>query len=212
MNLNTIGAACAALLTRVNFQIVDAQQVIDDIKRGYLDKELTKWLASRSYIPVCPPLPINRSIPVEKIGPCWPIWLGPKDGDGLTGEPNQDLRALALKEFDPAKAVLLTGLEEVETVVTGEKKLERFAKGKEIPVDDQTLWTLYNENGQKTLEWMNKYLGATWLEASGTVLLHPNGRRFSLCLCRKTDGGWGWLCNWLGGDQSASNPSLGLGK
>ena len=139
-----------------------------------------------------------------------PIWRGPKDGNGLSGEEEQDTRSLKLTEVDFAKALFTACLKEGESVITGEEKLARHIAVKHIRLDAKIGQCLLEEKGQVTLEWLFNTFGITWLELPGTVLRFSDGLRYFLCLYRDNNGRWGWDCRWLGLDRDAESPSAVL--
>lgn len=178
---------------------------------------VVKETTRKTPIPPIPPdhLIINRSTPFNPetfIGKDWRIWRGPKDGDGLAGEEEQDKRSMALTTFDPTQitqANLQTGLNKGETVITGEVKLARLIV-QQIQADAKFAEALYQEEGQKTLRYLYETLGFIWLEFLGTVLRRPDGRRFAISLYRYDSGEWDWNYRWLDFDRGASRPSLGF--
>ncbi len=188
-----------------------SQKVIVAGNQGKLKRRLTQFFLNQGWLPPCPsPLIIDRSIQVHELGPRWPVWLGPVDGNGLEGKPDIDLRAGTILAFDASKVRLLDGLNEGQPTITGEEKRRKLRVGIHIQIDVQTLWALYAENGQVTLRWLHDHHEVTWMESLGTILRNPNGRRCSFCLYRWGSGAWGWDCNWVDSRRDASNPALGL--
>jgi hypothetical protein len=121
----------------------------------------------------------------------------------------EDKRSLALTEFNVAKILLQTGLNEGETVVSGDVKRTRLVS-QAIQLDAKVAQTLFEEKGQVTLRWMHEHLNVTWIEFLGTILVGPFGYRYTLFLRRYADGSWRWSCHWLDGDRAARNPAVGL--
>lgn len=121
----------------------------------------------------------------------------------------EDRRSLALTEFNVAKILLQTGLNEGEAMVTGEEKRRRLM-GQAIQLDAKVGQTLFEEKGQVTLRWVHEHLGVTWIEFLGTVLVGPYGIRYALFLYRLDDGSWYWNCVWLDHDRYANYPAVGL--
>jgi len=180
------------------------------------EAEIKEVVRKKSAPPAIPaPLAIDRTTPFNPetfIGRGWKIWRGPKNGDGLIGEEEQDKRSLALTQFDPTKitkANFQTGLKAGEVVITGEVKLARVMLGM-IQADAKIAEALYKEDGQKTLRYLFDILGVTWLEFLGTILRAPDGCRYVLYLYRDDSGEWDWVCDWLGGVRGASHPALGF--
>jgi hypothetical protein len=148
--------------------------------------------------------------PTKFIGGGWTIWRGPKDGNGLTGEEEQDARSLARTEIDFAKMLFTSCLKDGETSITGEEKLARHLAMKHVRPDAKVGQDLLEEKNQTTLEWLYKTFGITWFELPGTVLRSGYGDRYFLYLCRGGNGRWRWSCGWLGGDRNAEAPSAVL--
>ncbi|MCX6735508.1 MAG: hypothetical protein NTZ13_00275 [Candidatus Parcubacteria bacterium] len=147
--------------------------------------------------------------PAKFIGSGWSIWKGPVDGDGLNGEEQQDQRSLALTEIDFDKISFETCLKSGETYITGEEKLKRHARAGHILADAKIGQVLYEEEGQKKLEYLYKEKGITWFELQGTILRSLSDRRCALYLYRD-DGRWDWYYYWLGNGRGADCPSLVL--
>ncbi len=207
-------ATGAAILQVIDWdEIGDPQDIVMAGNRGRLGPALTQWLANKGWLPPCPPLlTIDRLKMVSEIGPEWPVWLGPADGNGCEGEPDVDPRAGLVTTFDASKVRFLTGFVGKEASVTGEKKLRRLRAGANIQIDAQTLWALYTEKDQVTLRYLHEVHGVTWMEALGTVLRDSIGHRCSLVLFRLDGGSWGWYFSWLDFRRDAGSPALGLRK
>ena len=139
-----------------------------------------------------------------------PIWRGPKDGNGLTGEEEQDTRSLKHTEIDFAKAIFTVCLKDGESAITGEEKLARHTAAKHIRLDAKVGQDLLEEKGQATLEWLFNTFGIVWFELPGTTLRYSNGRRYFLCLYRDDDDRWRWSYYWLDSYRYARNPSAVL--
>lgn len=147
----------------------------------------------------------------------WTTWLGPADGDGLSGEPDQDLREMALDEVDFSQAALIKNfLKASESSITGEENLRRQKEAGDIRLGGATflaLWQDYQANRENSvLEWLYRTRKITYLDFFGLVLRSPFGYRCVLCLRRRGDGSWGWDCDWLGGDWDSERGSAGSRK
>jgi hypothetical protein len=147
------------------------------------------------------------------IGEGWSFWKGPKDGNGLEGEPERDKTSAALKEVDFEKADLLTCLEKGESSITGEEKLVRLRKlGHPLYGTTQFmgLWQDYQQNKSgSVLERLYQQKGVTYVDFFGDILRDPNGVRCVLYLYRSGDGLWDWYYGyWLGSDWGDHNFSL----
>lgn len=148
--------------------------------------------------------------PSEFIGHGWAIWKGHAKSNGMKGREEQDQRSLVLSEIDFDKVSFETCLKSGETHITGEEKLKHHAKAGHILPDVQIGKDLFEEEGQKTLEYLYKEKGITWFELLGTVLRSSSGSRYALYLYRCDGGRWYWDYRWLGSDRGAGSPSLVL--
>ncbi|MDO8566544.1 MAG: hypothetical protein Q7R58_00125 [bacterium] len=128
--------------------------------------------------------PTNRRMSSDGVR----IWRGPRDGDGLEDEPEQDTRSLALTEVDFGKVLFEHCLEGWEEAIRGEDKLARHLKTGRVRLDAQIGQYLLEEKGQATLKWLYDNIGIDWFELPGTVLRHRNSSRFLFCLHRTKDG------------------------
>ncbi len=200
-------AVVAVIVQNITWKGRNLQMIIRAGNQGRLGPALDQALDS--VVPP-PPLIIDRSLPVHELGPKWPVWLGPADGNGLEGEPDVDPRAGAVTTFDASKVRFLSGLVEGEPSITGEEKLKRLRIGTDIQIDAQTLWSWYTEKGQVTLRWLHDNHGVNWIEELGTVLRRPRGGRYSLILYRQGVGGWVWRYSWLAYGRDTGNPAVGL--
>lgn len=161
-------------------------------------------------------LPIDRTTPfnpAEFIGIGWSIWRGPADGDGLSGEEDQDERSLALKEIGPAKILLETCLQD-EKSITGEERILRLKGAGRIRLD-AAIFQVFWKNKPLIPEHFKKKIqgNATYIFFDGTPLRSPDGGRYTLYLCFEGGrwcGRWYWRCSWLGNDRSVHNPSAVL--
>ncbi|MCX6712845.1 MAG: hypothetical protein NTY66_01405 [Candidatus Vogelbacteria bacterium] len=121
--------------------------------------------------------------PAEFIGnKGWTTWLGPADGDGLSGEPDQDSR-----EQKEAGHIRLGGATFL------------------------ALWLDYQANKENSvLGWLYRTRKIAYLDFMGLVLRDPDGSRYVLCLDRRGDGSWLWYCSWLALDWESKHCSAGL--
>ena len=148
--------------------------------------------------------------PAHFIGKGWAIWRGPADGDGLSGEEEQDLRSLAITELDLAKTRFETMLAPGETEIKGEEKHKRLKAAGHIRLDAKIFQTLWENKERLPEEWKEKVNGNTrYIFCDGTPLRDPHGERGVLCFY--WDGGrWSWDVRWLEYDWGAASPSLVL--
>lgn len=161
-------------------------------------------------------LRIDRSVkfdPVKFLGEGWSIWRGPKDGNGLEGEEDQDPNSLALSEFDLTQVRLEHMLEgEAETWIKGEVKQERLKSAKRIRLDARVFQALWENQSQIPESWKELTNGiTTFIYFDGTILRSPVGLRCVLCLYWR-DGRWDWGARWLEDDWNRRNPSAVLAK
>lgn len=148
--------------------------------------------------------------PTEFISSGWSIWRGPKDGKGLSGEEEQDERALDLTEVDISKIRLETMLKSGEVSVGGEERLERLKKAGHIRLDVKIFQILWENQSLIPEEWKEKTNGnTTFIFFDGTILRGPVGDRGVLCLCW-SGGEWDWDGDWLGDGFGADDPSAVL--
>lgn len=150
---------------------------------------------------------IDRSQPFNPaafIGQGWTIWRGPANGDGLTGQEDQDNRSLALTEIDLTKVQLVTMLKPNETSIKGDEKFKRLKRAKHICLDAKAFQTLWENQDRIPEEWKGKYIFF-----DGTVLRNPDGYRCVLYLYFG-GGRWHWNCHWLDNDWYSDSPSAVL--
>lgn len=157
---------------------------------------------------------INRSAPfnpAKLLGSGWTIWKGPKDGNGLEGEEEQDARSLSITEVKLSEFSFEHCLKSEESSITGETKVGRLEKDHShlIRPDAQFVQALLDESGRRTLEYIRVNLKKTWFDITGTVLRSPRGARCILYLSLFVDQ-WHWHSHPLDGGWYASDPSLVL--
>ncbi|MBI4118705.1 MAG: hypothetical protein HY452_00375 [Parcubacteria group bacterium] len=133
--------------------------------------------------------------PVQFLGEGWSIWKGPADGDGLSGQEEQDKRSLVLTEVDLSQVQLVTLLKDGDgdNIIQGEENLKRF---KYILLDAQVFQTLWENKHLIPEHWKKTNGNTTHVFFPGTTLRSPFGSRRVLCLCWRA-GGWHWRCSWL---------------
>ena len=160
-------------------------------------------------------LRINRSTPFNPakfLGEGWSIWRGPADGNGLSGEEDQDRRSLALTEVDLSKVRFETCLHDGESSITGEEKLRRLKEAGHIRLDAKVFQTLWENKDKIPESWKEKTdCNTTFIFFDGTTLRSPDGDRNVLFLYW-SGGGWNWDFRWLHGDWDAHSPSAVLAK
>ena len=187
---------------------VDWPSLNPDVLQGIIKnpkdagKQFTQFLKNGGRVIVGKPtiIPIDRTVsfnPAEFIGKGWSI-------------AEEDERSLALAEINLDEIGFELMLNQGETSVKGETKLERLKAAGHIRLDAKIFQTLW-ENQQLIPEsWKEKIDGKTcYIFFDGTILLRPVGDRNVLYLYWD-DGRWRWGCSWLGNDWDASHPSAVL--
>lgn len=160
-------------------------------------------------------LKIDRSAPFNPakfIGQGWTIWRGPKDGNGLEGEEEQDARSLILTEVSLSKVLLETHLKNGEMSTTGEERVRRLNAANQIKVDAKIFQTLWENRDKLPERFRQKTNGnTTYIFCDGTTLRSPDGYRCTLCFYwRAGRREWGWDYFWLGVGRDVSDPSACL--
>lgn len=120
----------------------------------------------------------------------WTIWKGPADGDGLTGEEEQDAQALALTEIDTTTILFETMHLKNEMGINGEEVLRRFRESGRILHDAAFGIALLDEPYRLTLEILRITRDITEFALLGTVF-HSRGSRYVMCLSWDR-GVWDW--------------------
>ena len=142
---------------------------------------------------------IDRSTsfnPVTFIGENWKI-------------EEQDQRSLSVTEVNFNKVSFETCLKTDETVITGEEKIKRLGEANHVLADAKIGQALYEEEGQKTLEYLYKEKGITQFELLGTILRSPGDNLCVLYLHRE-GAQWYWNHCCFDCDRGADCPSLVL--
>ena len=151
--------------------------------------------------------------PATDIGEGWSFEKeinGAEGNDGITAFKEAIQKAALLPKEEGRKLLFATGLAEGATSITGEDKIKALSK--RALADPDLGWSLYKEEGQKTLRYLHDTYGVTWMEFLRRVLRSPGGSRVSLYLYRGDVGSWVWSYYWLDDDRNASIPALALGE
>lgn len=207
---------CTSLMLTADFASVDPkvlQQLVED-PTGTARK-FTSWLKNGGELL----LPGPRIIQIDRVRTFDPakfvnkgltIWRGPVDGEGLKGDEDQDLRALALTEIDLNAVQFDTCLEEGEGLVSGEEKLLRLKAKSSIRLDAGAFQAIWENREMIPDSWKVDATGNTrYIYFDGTVLRSPSGLRYVLYLYFE-DGEWYWDYDWLSDGRSSGNPSAVL--
>lgn len=136
----------------------------------------------------------KRFDPAEFIGEGWSIWRGPRDGDGLIGDEEQDLRSLVnVTEINPLHLTKQAGASVCrESRMTGEAKRDLLLL-EDVQADIMIAQTLYGEKDQSTLKWVGRFLGMELIEFFGTTLRRSDGSRCYFVLrCHQPSNSWSW--------------------
>ena len=205
--------------TKANWDEVDGdifQRMLED-KDGQLGSQFTLFLKNGGKVIIGEPriVKIDRSKPfnpAEFIGAGWTIWKGPANGDGLTGEEDQDKRSLVLTELDLTKIRFEDTLKSGESVVNGEEKQKRLAKAGRIRLDAKVFQTFCDNQAVIPASWKEPIGDNTrYIYFDGTILRSPNGYRIVLYL-DWSGGRWHWDCHCRGSDWDDCDPSAVLGE
>ena len=129
-------------------------------------------------------------------------WLGPKEGDGLSGDEAQDKRSLVRTQLDWATACFKHCLEgsQFPFPITGEEKLDRLTKSGKILADSQigeALFLDYHARREHSiLERLRKKENIISLDFFGTIFRGLSGERYVLRLYYFSNE---WYCcfDWL---------------
>ena len=138
-------------------------------------------------------LAINRASPFDaakRFGEGWSIWRGPPEGDGLRGDPEEDLRSLEIRAVDLGDIAFTHFIGSDQVPIDGERKLRLMRASGKIGLDAGFGETLDTEPGQLSLRWLNRTYGITWFELTGTVLRRPDRKRFLLAHEMREGGLW----------------------
>lgn len=142
---------------------------------------------------------VNRSIPCDVsklLGPDFTIWRGPKEGSGLEGEEEQDVRSLVNDEINLSKISFKDCCKPEENKITGEQRLSRLKEDYPhlIRLDAQFAKALLAEPGQFTLADIRVKYGKTEFDFPGTVIRDSRGYRY--CISLSWNGGV-WSCGYV---------------
>jgi len=191
------------------------QQQVIQLSREELGRRFTAFLRNGAQIIIGEPriLRVNRSQPFNPatfIGEGWTIWKGPADGDGLSGDEEQDSKSLALTEIDITRIQFDACLEEGESWVNGEERQKRLKKAGRPQLDLKVLQVFW-ENQALIPEASKRMANGNvrYMYFTGTVLRSPYGSRYILYLYYDV-GRWGWDVHFLGHGFSVSHPSVVL--
>lgn len=142
---------------------------------------------------------IDRTKPFDPtfIGKAWTI-------------EEEDKQSLELTNIDVSKIQLTTEFLDGKSYLNGEKKLEWLKKQKLIRLDAKIFQLLWENQNLIPEEWKKDEDGNTrYIYFDGTVLRHPDGSRYVLCLYFR-GGEWFWGYGWLGVGWDSQGPSAVL--
>lgn len=209
----------AALATNTDWDSIDFEiaGLQDHVMRDMVEagRQFTTFLRNGARVVVGEPriITIDRFKtfnPAGFIGAGWTIWRGPADGDGLSGDEEQDARSLALTEIDLNAIILKSTLKLGETFVNGEEKLKRLKVSGEICLDAGAFKAFWDNRELLPARFKEKINGNTmFVFCDGTVLRSPDGHRYVLYFYF-SDGAWHWGCDWLGSGWDVHSPSAVL--
>ena len=208
VSLGQVLEIIARITTNTGWKSLDGdllqKNVIEGLSADALGRLMTAFIANNCQLGIKGPsvLMIDRSnIPADLINGSMSIWMGPKEGNGLSGELAQDSRSVTLTEVDFSKVSFHHGLVECQQTILCEEKLLCLEKLLGIRLDYGIGLALFQEKGQVTLRWLHDTFGIKWMEFAGTVLRLLDGSRYFLYLGRRGDGAWGRSVCWLGYDR-----------
>lgn len=154
-------------------------------------------------IPIPPPPPFDLDLDIIPFNPAAVFGEGWKFedekgiinglGDGITSFGEILAKAVVLlpsQKDEALKLLFPTGLGEDQNAITGEDRLKALAD--RFLADPDLGWSLYKEEGQKTLKFLHDTFGVTWMEFLRRTFRDPNRRRYALLLYRRGDGSWHW--------------------
>jgi len=209
----------ATLATNTNWDEIDfdRSQLQDLIIRNPIEagKQFTAFLnnGGRLIVGESRMIKIDRSKPfnpAEFIGKGWSIWRGSADGDGLSGEEEQDTQSLALGEVDLFQVLLEARLKASESYTSGEERLRRLKAAQRIKLDAGVFQSLWENREVLPKRFKQKPNGnTTFIFCDGTTLRGPDGFRYALYFYFN-DGRWDWHCRWLVNVRNANYPSAVL--
>jgi len=136
-------------------------------------------------------------------GQGWTIWRGPKDGDGLEGAEERDLRSFALADFDVSLIELETCLRRRERYTTGEVRLQRLISEKAEHIRLDPGHPLFFRDHPEMYPEAFKGKAIFW---DGLTLRSPNGHRYAVYSIWR-DGRVVLRSYWRDLDRRAGNPS-----
>jgi len=115
-------------------------------------------------------------------------------------------RSLPISEIDISKIQFKNYFSEGGVLPTdGEKRLKSVRASGDNALDAKVGQTLYEEPGQKSLNWLYENRGITSIEFAGEVLCEPVNLRHTLCLHRHGNGIWHWYYSFLGDKRYPSD-------
>lgn len=107
--------------------------------------------------------------------------------------------------FNLSKVTLKSYFTTGESYATGNETLECI--GNDMPLNASVLQYLYEHQEEIPEKWKEKTNGfITYIYFDGTVLVRPDGGRYSLYLYWR-EGQWHWRYDWLDDVRSADDPS-----
>lgn len=206
-----------AMVNRVDWQAIDGDILQREViaKPDNLGRQATIFLQNRAMVIVGEPIIIHldRSRPFDPtkfIGQGWTIWRGPKDGNGLEGEEEQDRRSLALTELNLSQVRFENCLKPDEIFHTGEERLTRLLAQGGIRLDVGVFWHLWQNKHLIPASWKEPINGNTrFVFFDGTTLRDSDGNRYALCLYWNGVE-WLWFVYWRVDDRHADGPSVVL--
>lgn len=157
----------------------------------------------------------NFDFDIVEFDPAAVFGSGWKFGEEINGLPDNDEitvfqkaieKASTLPKDDGRNLLFPTGIETGNKVITGDDRIKVLSA---VNLSDPVfLWSLYKEDGQKTLHYLHDTYGVTWMESLRRILLNPAGNRCALFLNRVSDGSWYDYYYWLDFDRNVDDPAV----
>jgi hypothetical protein len=141
---------------------------------------------------------VNFSLPVLRFNPGVCIMLtgfsfcdeinGLEENDGVSMFGEIITKASSLPTEDGCKLLFATGFDQDENAITGNRRVKNLST--RSFADPDLVWSLHQEDGQKTLHHLNRIYGVTHIEALRRVVLNRHGNQFSVSVKKSDAGHW----------------------
>ncbi|MEI6042716.1 MAG: hypothetical protein WCQ00_04095 [bacterium] len=135
------------------------------------------------------------------------------DDDGVTPFADMMIRAASIKVKRKHNLLFATGLTEEQVSsnpriqITGEERLALLTAERRAFADPNLGWSLFLEEGQKTLRYLHDKYGLNWMDFLRRIII-DDGRRCAFSLFREGDGSWTWGICPLDCKRGTDSPAL----